>query len=104
MTTVDRDAARGGAVLREAVSRLRAAGIATARQDAELLLVHVLDTTRLVLHLAPDRPLDAGALARFEALLGRRTGHEPLQYLLGTEEFRGLRIAVGPGEIGRAHV
>lgn len=97
MTTVDRDAARVGAMLREAMARLRAAGIATARPDAELLLAHVLDATRLALHLAPDRPLDAGALARFEGLLARRADHEPLQYLLGAEEFRGLRIAVGPG-------
>ncbi|MBI4012094.1 MAG: peptide chain release factor N(5)-glutamine methyltransferase [Candidatus Rokubacteria bacterium] len=89
--------ARVGAVLREAAGRLRDAGIATARQDAELLLARVLDATRLALHLAPAREVEPAALARFERLLARRAGHEPLQYVLGEDEFLGLRIEVGPG-------
>lgn len=95
MTTTT--AVRVGPALREAVARLAAAGIATARPDAELLLAHVLGATRLALHLGSGRELAPDELARFEALLGRRAGHEPLQYLLGMEEFRGLRLAVGPG-------
>jgi release factor glutamine methyltransferase len=86
-----------GRVLRAAVARLRAAGIATARQDAELLLARVLATTRLALHLAPARPLDSGALVRFEAVLARRCAQEPVQYLLGVEDFADLRLLVGPG-------
>jgi len=89
--------ARAGAVLRDAVARLRKAGIATARQDAELLLAHVLGATRLALHLAPDRRLDPTALDRVLALLDRRAAHEPLQYVLGVEDFAGVRLAVGPG-------
>jgi release factor glutamine methyltransferase len=89
--------ARIGAVLREAAGRLREAGIATAGQDAELLLARVLAATRLALHLAPERPIEPAALGCFEALLARRAAHEPLQYLLGAEEFLGLAIAVGPG-------
>ncbi len=95
MTTAE--AARVALVLREAVARLRAADIATARQDAELLLAHVLETTRLALHLEPERELDPGEVAHAEALLARRETHEPLQYILGVEEFRGLQLAVGPG-------
>jgi len=88
---------RVGSVLREAVARLGAAGIATARQDAELLLARVLGTTRLALHLGPQEKLSTSTLPRFEALVARRAGHEPLQYILGEAEFCGLRIAVGPG-------
>jgi release factor glutamine methyltransferase len=84
-------------VLRDAVARLRAAGIATARQDAELVLARVLGTTRLALHLEPARRVAPDALGTLEALLARRAGHEPLQYVLGTEEFAGVRLAVGPG-------
>jgi release factor glutamine methyltransferase len=84
-------------VLRDAVARLRAAGIATARQDAELVLARVLGTTRLALHLEPARRVAPDALGALEALLARRAGHEPLQYVLGTEEFAGVRLAVGPG-------
>ena len=89
--------AQVGSLLRDATAQLRRAGIATARQDAELLLARVLATTRLALHLAPGRALDSAALERFAALLARRAGHEPLQYLLGVEEFAGLVLAVGPG-------
>jgi len=92
-----RTAARVGAVLREATRRFREAGIATARQDAELLLARTLGATRLALHLAPERPVEPEALVRLETLLARRAGHEPLQYILGADEFLGLRIAVGPG-------
>jgi release factor glutamine methyltransferase len=86
-----------GRVLREATARLRAAGIATATPDAELLLAHVLETTRLALHLDPRRELPATAQERLEALLIRRAGHEPLQYILGREEFAGLPLTVGLG-------
>jgi release factor glutamine methyltransferase len=89
--------ARVGAILQEAIARLRAAGVATASPDAELLLARVLETTRLALHLEPTRRLSTDAMARFEALLIRRLGHEPLQYVLGVEEFAGIRLAVGPG-------
>jgi release factor glutamine methyltransferase len=89
--------ARVGGLLRQAGQRLRDAGLATARQDAELLLARVLSTSRLAIQVEPDREIDPVALAGFERLLARRAGHEPLQYLLGVEEFMGLRIRVGPG-------
>jgi release factor glutamine methyltransferase len=86
-----------GTLLRAATARLRAAGIATARQDAEALLARELGTTRLALHLDPGRAVPAEALAAFEALLARRARHEPYQYLVGAAEFCGLHLEVGPG-------
>jgi release factor glutamine methyltransferase len=86
-----------GRVLRDAVDRLRAAGIATAQQDGELLLARVIGTTRLGLHLEPSREIEADRLAELDGLVARRTRHEPLQYLLGTDEFHGLRLALGAG-------
>lgn len=86
-----------GPLLRAAIGRLRRAGLATARHDAERLLAESLGTTRLGLYLEPDRPVSPDALDRFGELLGRRARHEPLQYLLGWEEFAGLRLRVGPG-------
>ncbi len=82
-----RTAARVGTVLREATRRFREAGIATARQDAELLLARTLGATRLALHLAPERAVEPETLVRLETLLARRAGHEPLQYILGADEF-----------------
>jgi len=88
---------RPGPLLRTAIGRLRRAGLATARQDAERLLAESLGTTRLGLYLEPDRVVPPDALDEFRRLLDRRARHEPLQYLVGWEEFRGLRLRVGPG-------
>lgn len=95
MTTATR--ARVGSVLREAVARFRRAGIATARQDAELLLARVRGTGRLALHLGARDEMSDAALADFEALVVRRAGQEPIQYILGETEFCGVRFSVGPG-------
>jgi release factor glutamine methyltransferase len=86
-----------GGLLRRAEARLRAAGIATARQDAEILLARALGATRLALHVEPGRPVEPAARARLEDLLARRGRWEPLQYIVGEEEFLGLTFAVGPG-------
>ena len=84
-------------LLRAAAERLGAAGIATARQDGELLLANVLRTTRLGLYTAGRAPVPGSCRAAFEALVARRTGHEPVQYLLGEADFADLALAVGPG-------
>src|SRR5262249_11049852 len=77
--------------------RLAAAGIATARQDAELLLARVLGTTRLALRVNPDHRVSAAGLVTLTALVARRVRQEPLQYLFGEVEFCGLALRVGPG-------
>ena len=51
-----------------AEARLAAAGVDTSRVDAELLLAHVLGTTRSGLYEQFDQEVDAG----WEALLERR--------------------------------
>ena len=85
------------ALLREAGVRLGAAGLPTARQDAELLLARVLGTTRLGLYTAGPTAVPGPARAEFEALVARRLGQEPIQYILGETEFCGLRLELGPG-------
>jgi release factor glutamine methyltransferase len=85
-----------GALLREGLGRLQAASLQTARQDAEWLLAAVLGLARFDLYLEPARPVTAGQCRRYRALLQRRADHEPLQHLLGFEEFRGLRLGVTP--------
>lgn len=83
-------------LLREGVARLDAAGLPTARQDAEWLLASILGGARVELYLEPRRGVDPAAAERYRALVDRRAEHEPLQYLLGFEEFRGLRLSVTP--------
>lgn len=74
--------------LREAERRLAAAGVETPRVDAELLLAHVLGTTRSGVYAQLDREVD-GAV---EPLLERREAREPLAYVLGSWGFRRLTL------------
>ncbi len=83
-------------VLREAVRLLERAGLPAARPDAEWLLAHLLGVERWRLHLEPERPVAAEVGERFARLLARRRRGEPLQHLLGWEEFCGLRLWVTP--------
>jgi release factor glutamine methyltransferase len=63
--------------------------------DAELLLAHVLGTSRTRLLTLAEVPDDAAA--RFAALLDQRVDRVPLQHLTGRAPFRHLELAVGPG-------
>lgn len=83
------------ALLRDAVARLGAAGVASPEHDAAELLAHVLGTTRGRLALldavtGPDQQT-------YAALVERRAAREPLQHLTGSAAFRHLDLAVGPG-------
>jgi release factor glutamine methyltransferase len=82
-------------LLDRAESRLAAAGVASPRVDAELLLAHVTGRPRAMLRSAGDLPADQ--MERFAGLIDRRARREPLQHLTGTAPFRYLELEVGPG-------
>jgi release factor glutamine methyltransferase len=81
-----------GAALADAEQRLAAAGVETPRVDAEWLLAGILDVGRNALAVNVMRPLPEMTAARYADAVRRRTGREPLQRILGWEEFRGLRF------------
>jgi release factor glutamine methyltransferase len=83
------------ALLREAESRLAAAGVESPAFDAAELLAHVLGTTRGRLAVVED--VDPDAVARFTALVDRRAARVPLQHLTGAAAFRHVELEVGPG-------
>jgi release factor glutamine methyltransferase len=83
-------------LLAEGTRRLTFAGLDCARQDALRLLARALEIDQLAVYVEPRRSVDARAAASFRALVDRRAAHEPVQQILGYEEFRGLRIAVTP--------
>lgn len=85
-----------GALLRAAASRLEAAGLPRARQDAEWLLASLSGVPRWQLTLEPDHPVAEEVSEQFRELVDRRRRWEPLQHLLGWEDFRGLRLRVTP--------
>src|SRR5687767_4986161 len=65
---------------------LLAAGVPDARVEAELLVAHVLGTSRSGAY-APDAAVDE---ARLRPLVERRVRREPLAYVLGDWGFRRL--------------
>ena len=85
--------------LRLSAARLAEAGVDHPRKTAELLLADVMGRDRTFLIAHPDAPVEKGAFERFEANVQRRAGREPLQYILGRQEFYGLELAVGPGAL-----
>ena len=83
-------------LVREATATLEAAGIDTARQDAEWLLGAVLGLPRFAPYRDPGREASETDAARYRALVTRRAARAPLQHLMGFEDFHGLRFAVTP--------
>src|SRR5689334_21496765 len=81
--------------LRDATARLAAAGIESARLDAEILLASALGIERRRLYLN-GAPLDGTTLARFRALVARRANGEPDAYIIGRREFSSLDSFVTP--------
>lgn len=68
----------------------------TAARDAELLLLHTLQISRVTLAAHPARELTHDQQAEYEANIVRRLGHEPIQYITGQQEFYGLAFNVTP--------
>ncbi len=84
------------AVLADAAARLARAGVEHARRNAEWLLADVLGCSRAELYAYPARSVTPDCLQRFARMVTRRARREPLQYILGYEEFYGLRLRVTP--------
>jgi release factor glutamine methyltransferase len=78
--------------LRHATERLRKAGVEHAAGESERLLCLLLNIPRVSLLLDRNRHLDDESRVRFDALLDRRIGGEPLQHIEGTVEFREIVI------------
>nr|WP_245302875.1 peptide chain release factor N(5)-glutamine methyltransferase [Symbiobacterium terraclitae] len=83
-------------MLAEARARLAAAGVDGSDREAAWLLAHVLGCTAGALAARRAEALPPAAAAAFGALVARRAAREPLQYILGTEEFMGLTFQVSP--------
>ena len=82
-----------GALLADAVTRLRASGSGSSRLDAELLLARAIGTDRTGVIAHPEAPVGADAAAAFERDLARREAGEPVAYIRGLKEFHGIALA-----------
>ncbi|MCK5032066.1 MAG: peptide chain release factor N(5)-glutamine methyltransferase [Calditrichia bacterium] len=73
--------------------------IENPRLNAEQLLAHVLDLSRVQLYVQFERPLSSTEVSLFRELIRRRAANEPLQYILGETEFMGLNFKVTPATL-----
>jgi release factor glutamine methyltransferase len=76
-----------------AISQLEAV-TETARLEAELLLAEMAGVGRAAVIAHPERKLNAGQAACFEAAVARRRSGEPLAYIVGRREFYSLDLSV----------
>lgn len=90
----------GQATLGQAIAESRRlldqAGIESAEQEALWIVQHVLRLPAHHVVIDRDRLLASTELADVKGLIQRRVGREPLQYILGTQEFCGLEFHVNP--------
>jgi release factor glutamine methyltransferase len=85
-----REALAHGRQQLEASPELRA----DVARDAAALLLHALGVSRAELLANPDRALTPAQQSAFEAHIRRRLANEPIQYILGEQEFYGLTLRV----------
>jgi len=78
--------------LAAATTALEAAGVASPRVDAEWLLAGLLGVGRVAVRLDPTGTVPELLAERYGDAVRRRARREPLQRILGWEEFRGLRV------------
>lgn len=81
-------------IIKKTTDFLAAKGVESPRLNAELLVGHALSRKRMQLYLEFERPLTEAELERIRPLVRRRALREPLQYILGEEEFHGLVLKV----------
>ncbi|MGA7520973.1 MAG: peptide chain release factor N(5)-glutamine methyltransferase [Acidobacteriaceae bacterium] len=93
-TTVMNQANTLAAVLHRGVERLRA--FANGRRDAQQLLLRVLQRDGAWLLAHPEATLNDEQARRYDEWIARRERREPVQYIVGEQEFYGLALKVTP--------
>ena len=80
--------------LSAATKQLKAADIASARLDVEIILAHTLRKNRTYLHAHSDDILEPRVQEIADARLSLRLDHVPIAYIVGFKEFYGRRFSV----------
>ena len=84
------------ALLAEATAALGASGVPNSRLDAEVLLATACAVDRTQLYVRANQPVGAVTREAFRALVERRLQREPLQYIIGRQEFWSIDFMVTP--------
>ena len=83
-----------GEVLEVGIRRLQEAKVADAKRDAESLLLFLMHEDRKFLFLHRNDGTDEYQADAYFDLIDRRAEGEPLQYIVGNQEFMGLPFDV----------
>ncbi len=78
-------------------------GVDNARLEAEWLLCAELGLDRVGLYVNFEKPLQLHELTALRKTVARRARREPLQYILGNQEFMGLEFQVTPAVLIPRH-
>ncbi|MDK9719152.1 MAG: protein-(glutamine-N5) methyltransferase, release factor-specific, partial [Trichlorobacter sp.] len=81
-------------VLTWTVGYLAEKGVENARREAEWLLCEATGLDRMGLYLNFDKPLQDDELTLYRSMVARRGRREPLQHILGSQEFDGREFLV----------
>lgn len=79
-----------------ATESLRTAGTPEPARDAKVLLAHSLGKQKTFLIAYPEFELTDEQQTRYRTVIERRAGREPLQHILGRQEFYGRDFRVSP--------
>lgn len=82
--------------LKHASQQLRRAAVPNDLLDAQTLLAHALGQDRTYLIINFNEALADELLTTYQSLIDRRAAGEPLQYIVGHQEFYGLEFEVTP--------
>lgn len=85
-----------GALLARAKQALGQAGVENAGQESRWLVGHALGLDSHHLASKAEKSVSEELLARATSMVARRSAREPLQYILGAQEFCGLEFHVTP--------
>jgi release factor glutamine methyltransferase len=83
-----------GTLLDTAAEKIDAAGCDEPRADAEALVADALGISTEDLSRDGSGEVSAELASAIEAAVSRRAEHEPLAYILGREQFRGIDVVV----------
>lgn len=75
---------------------LASSGIAEPRREAISLLIASIRRDKAFVYAHPEYDLTSDELVAFDSSLSRRANREPLQYIVGVQEFYGLEFEVTP--------
>ncbi|WP_419875647.1 peptide chain release factor N(5)-glutamine methyltransferase [Candidatus Pristimantibacillus sp. PTI5] len=80
----------------QATALLLAEAVEEPRNNAELLLMHLLGIDRAALLRDGGEPFPSERIAEWEALIRRKAAGEPVQYMIGEQWFYGRPFKVTP--------